>query len=173
MTFGLISEVRYEKFLKKKKNIEKEIERLKNLTIKPAEDINRMLKEKETSEIVSPVKAIELLKRTEIYYADLSFVDTDRPILNKQEIEQIDIQIKYEGYIKLQLAQVDKFKKLENKVLPKDMDYASLKGISLEGRQKLEKFNPTSIGQASRISGVSPADITVLLIYLEQYNKKG
>ena len=89
--------------------------------------------------------------------------------MKKAEIDQIDIQIKYEGYIKLQLAQVERFKKLENKLLPRDIDYEKLKGISLEAKQKLDKFKPTSIGQASRISGVSPADITVLLIYLEQY----
>jgi len=165
----LIGKERFKAFLKKKENIEKEIERLRKTTVKPSEELNKILEKKETSKIAQPVKIIELLKRTEIFYADLSEIDLERPVLKKAEIEQIDIQIKYEGYIKLQLAQVERFKKLENKLLPKDIDYEKLKGISLEAKQKLNKFKPTSIGQASRISGVSPADITVLLIYLEQY----
>ena len=107
----------------------------------------------------------ELLKRTEIKYEDLKEIDEDRPKLSAQEKEEVEIQIKYEGYIKLQEEQVQKFKKLESKKLSEDIDYEQIKGISLEARQKLNKFKPTSIGQASRISGVSPADISVLLIY--------
>ncbi|MBO4815514.1 MAG: tRNA uridine-5-carboxymethylaminomethyl(34) synthesis enzyme MnmG [Clostridia bacterium] len=169
---GLISEERYTAFLHKKENIKNEIERLKNVNIKPTEDVNKLLKEKGSSHITTGVKLIELLKRSELSYKDLEKIDVNRPILTKQEQEQVEIQVKYEGYIKLQLVQVEKFKKLENKMLPEDMDYKNLKGISLEARQKLDKFKPVSIGQASRISGVSPADIAVILIYLEQRNRK-
>ena len=112
----------------------------------------------------------ELLKRTELDYDKLAEIDEERPELSLQEKEEVEIQIKYEGYIKMQEAQVEKFKKLETKLLPEYMNYEEIKGLSLEARQKLNKFKPHSIGQASRISGVSPADISVLLIYL-QVNK--
>ena len=114
----------------------------------------------------------ELLKRPELDYKKLEKIDKNRPKLSLQEQEEVEIQVKYEGYIKLQEAQVEKFKKLEEKILPEDIDYEEIKGISLEGRQKLNKFKPHSIGQASRISGVSPADVSVLLIYLQQLNNK-
>ena len=114
----------------------------------------------------------ELLKRPEIKYEDLAEIDDERPELSLQEKEEVEIQIKYEGYIKLQEAQVEKFKKLEEKILPEEIDYEEIKGISLEGRQKLNKFKPHSIGQASRISGVSPSDISVLVIYLQQIKKE-
>ena len=169
---GLISEERYKNFLKKKENIEKEIERTKKVNIKPTEEVNKFLKEQGSTPINQGVKLFDLLKRSEITYKSLEIFDKNRPNLTKQEQEQVEIQIKYEGYIKLQLEQVKKFKKLETKMLPEDMDYKNLKGISLEARQKLDKFRPISIGQASRISGVSPADISVLLIYLEQRNRK-
>ena len=113
----------------------------------------------------------ELLKRTELNYDILEPIDKNRPYLTYQEKQEVEIQIKYEGYIKMQEAQVEKFKKLETKILPENIDYEQIKGISLEGRQKLNKFKPHSIGQASRISGVSPADISVLLIYLQQRNE--
>ena len=165
---GLISDERYDKFKKKKENIEKEIERLKKLTVKPTEEVNEILRNAGTSELTTGTKMSELLKRTEIKYDMLEKIDKERPELTKQEKEEVEIQIKYEGYIKLQEAQVEKFKKLETKLLPEDLDYETIKGISLEGRQKLNKFKPRSIGQASRISGVSPADISVLLVYLQQ-----
>ncbi len=169
---GLISDERYKKFLDKKENIKKEIERLKTVNIKPTEEVNKFLEENNSAPIKHGIKIIELLKRSELSYKTLEKIDTDRPILTKQEAEQVEIQVKYEGYIKLQLVQVEKFKKLETKMLPEDIDYKSLKGISLEARQKLDKFRPISIGQASRISGISPADINVLLIYLEQRKRK-
>lgn len=169
---GLISDERYEKFLKKKENIEKEIERLKKLVVKPTKEVNEFLEEKGTSKLTTGTKMAELLKRTEIKYEDLSKIDKNMPDLTKQEKEEVEIQIKYEGYIKLQEAQVEKFKKLEEKILPDDLNYEKIKGISLEGRQKLNKFKPHSIGQASRISGVSPADISVLLVYLKQKTGK-
>ena len=165
---GLISEERFEKFKRKKENIEKEIERLKKLVVKPEKRVNELLIKYGTSELTTGTKMSELLKRTELDYDKLAEIDKDRPELSRQEKEEVEIQIKYEGYIKMQEAQVEKFKKLESKILPEDIDYEKLSGISLEGRQKLNKFRPRSIGQASRISGVSPADISVLLVYLQQ-----
>ena len=169
---GLISDERYNKFLEKKQNIEKEIERINKVTIKPTKEVNEFLEKNNSTPISTGVRLVELLKRSELSYNKLSEIDLERPILTKQEAEQVEIQVKYEGYIKLQLAQVEKFKKLENKRLPEDFDYSNLKGISLEARQKLNQFKPVSIGQASRISGISPADISVLLIYLEQLKRK-
>ena len=169
---GLISNERYEKFLNKRKNIEEEIKRLEKLIVKPEEKVNKLLKKAGTSILTNGTKMSELLKRTELTYEMLEEIDLDRPKLSKQEKEEVEIQIKYEGYIKLQEAQVEKFKKLEEKILPDNIDYETLKGISLEGRQKLNKFKPHSIGQASRISGVSPADVSVLLVYLQQKNLK-
>ena len=168
---GLISEERYNKFIKKWENIEKEIERLKKTTIKPTEEVNKILREKNTAEISTGVKLAELLKRTEIEYNDILKIDKAAPDLSREEQEEAQIEIKYEGYINLQMVQVEKFKKLESKILPENMDYLNLQGISLEARQKLDKFRPTSIGQASRISGISPADISVLLIHLEQIKR--
>ena len=169
---GLISEERYKKFLEKKENVRREIERLSNLNIKPTEEVNKFLEENKSTPIKHGVKLLELLKRSELSYKELKQLDKERPELKKQEAEQVEIQVKYEGYIKLQLEQVEKFKKLEKKLFPEDMDYINLKGISLEARQKLDKFRPVSVGQASRISGISPADIAVLLIYLEQRKRK-
>ena len=169
---GLISDERYERFLKKKENINREIERLKKQVIKPEEKVNRLLENAGTTKLTNGTKLSELLKRTELNYEMLSKIDENRPELTAQEKEEVEIQIKYEGYIKLQEEQVKKFKKLETKILPENIDYETLKGISLEARQKLNKFKPHSIGQASRISGVSPADVSVLLVYLQQRNNK-
>ena len=169
---GLISDERYERFLKKKENIKKEIERLKKQVVKPEEKVNELLESAGTTKLTNGTKLSELLKRTELTYEVLSKIDENRPELTRQEKEEVEIQIKYEGYIKLQEEQVKKFKKLETKILPEDIDYETLKGISLEARQKLNKFKPRSIGQASRISGVSPADVSVLLVYLQQKNSK-
>ena len=167
---GLISEERYQKFLTKKANIEKEIQRLKNTIVKPTEEVNKLLIDCGTSPLTTGTKMAELLKRTELDYEKLASIDPERPELTLQEKEEVEIQVKYEGYIKMQEAQVEKFKKLETKLLPDDIDYQSINGLCLEARQKLDKYRPRSIGQASRISGVSPADISVLLIYL-QVNK--
>lgn len=168
---GLISEERYKKFIEKKENIENEINRISKKTIKPTEKVNEFLKSKGSSVLNDGIKLNELLKRTELNYDDLKEIDDEMPELTKEEAEQVQIQVKYEGYIKMQMAQVSKFKKLEDKKLSDKIDYEGIKGISLEGRQKLNKYKPTSVGQASRISGVSPADISVLLIYLEQQRK--
>ena len=141
-------------------------------TIKPTQEVNKVLEKYNSSIINNGIKLSELLKRTELTYQRLKDIDEDRPVLTKQEQEEVEIQIKYEGYIKLQDSQVEKFKKLEGKKLKEEIDYSQLKGLSIEARQKLDKINPLSIGQASRISGVSPADISVLLIYLEQQKGK-
>ena len=169
---GLISEERYQKFLRKKENIEKEIERLNKTIIKPTEEVNSFLKQNQSSPITGGVKLAELLRRTELNYEKLAEIDKERKELSKQEKEEVEIQVKYQGYIKLQMAQVGKFKKLERKLLPQEIDYNQIKGICLEARQKLNKHKPRSVGQASRISGVSPADISVLLIYLETLKNK-
>ena len=165
---GLISDERYGRFLNKKKNIFEEIDRLSNNIIKPTKEVNDFLERKETSIISSGVKEIELLKRTEIKYNDLKQIDENIGKLTREEAEEVEIQVKYAGYIKMQEAQVEKFKKLENKKLSSEINYEEIKGLRLEARQKLNKIKPLSVGQASRISGVSPADISVLLIYLEQ-----
>ena len=169
---GLISDERYKRFLTKKENIEKEVERLKKTVVKPTEKVNKILKKCGTSELNNGSKMAELIKRPEVSYEILKDIDENRPELSYQEKEEVEIQIKYEGYIKLQEEQVAKFKKLEEKILPENIDYETINGISLEGRQKLNKFKPHSIGQASRISGVSPADVSVLLVYLQQIGNK-
>ena len=169
---GLISDERYEGFLNKKKNIETEIERIKKLTIKPTEQVNKFLEENNSSTIKAGVKLADLLKRTELNYDKLSIIDSERPELSKAEAQEVEIQVKYEGYIKMQEEQVKKFKKLEDKKLSENINYDEIKGLRIEARQKLNKVKPLSIGQASRISGVSPADVSVLLIYLEQQKRK-
>ena len=169
---GLISDERYAKFKEKEKNIQKEIERLKNLVVKPTDKVNSFLEKCGTSALTTGTKMAELLKRPEITYKALREIDEEMPFLTKQEAEEVEIQLKYEGYIKMQEAQVEKFKKLETKLLPEEIDYETVQGISLEARQKLNKFKPRSIGQASRISGISPADVSVLLIYLQTINKQ-
>ena len=168
---GLISEERYQKFLQKKANIEKEMERLRKTIVKPSEKVNKFLEEKGTTPLSTGSKLSELLKRTEIRYKDLAQIDENMPELSAQEKEEVEIQIKYEGYIKMEEEQVAKFKKMESKTLSEDIIYQDIKGLSLEARQKLDRIKPLSIGQASRISGVSPADINVLLIYLQMKNK--
>ncbi len=169
---GLISKERYSKFLDKKKSIEKELERLKLVKIKPTVDINSVLEDIGSSKIERGTNLFELLKRTEITYKNIKVFDMERPQISDSVIEQVEIQIKYEGYIKLQLEQIEGFKKLEEKGLENDIDYEQIKGLSLEARQKLNKHKPSNVGQASRISGVSPADISVLLIFLKQRNKR-
>ena len=168
----MISEERYQKFLNKKKNIEEEVKRLKKTVVKPTDEVNDFLISVGTSPLTTGTKLAELLKRTEVTYENMSIIDNERPKLDLQEAEEVEIQVKYEGYLKMQEQQVEKFKKLEEKLLPEDICYEDVKGIRIEARQKLEKLRPRSIGQASRISGVSPADISVLLIYLQTRNNK-
>lgn len=169
---GLISDERYNNFINKKQNIEKEIERLSNVIIKPTKDVNEFLDKYNSSNIKAGVKLSELLKRTELNYEKLKEIDFSRPELTYAESQEVEIQVKYEGYIKMQEEQVNKFKKLENKRLSDEINYSEIKGLRIEAQQKLNKIKPLSIGQASRISGVSPADVSVLLIYLEQQKIK-
>ncbi|WAM36239.1 tRNA uridine-5-carboxymethylaminomethyl(34) synthesis enzyme MnmG [Caldicellulosiruptor acetigenus] len=168
---GLISQQRYEKFLQKKKMIEDEINRVKNTVIAPSEKVNKFLQEKGSSPISTGVKLSDLLKRPELSYEDLKEIDPARPDLPWYVQDEVEIEIKYEGYIKKQLAQIEQFKKLENKKIPEWVDYSQILGLSTEAKQKLSQIRPASIGQASRISGVSPADISVLLIWLESVKK--
>ncbi len=164
---GLISDERYERFLTKKENIEKEIKRLKQTIVKPSDKVNMFLVEHGTTPLQTGSKMSELLKRTELTYKALKEIDEYRPELDIAVQEEVEIQVKYEGYIKMEEEQVEKFEKMENKKLSEDINYEEIKGLRIEARQKLNKIKPTSIGQASRISGVSPADINVLLIYLQ------
>ena len=165
---GLISEERYERFLEKKRKIMEEKERLESTIVKPTAKVNEFLERHGTATLNGGVRLSELLKRTELTYAALAEIDVDRPVLPDDVMEEVEIVVKYEGYIRMQEAQVESFKKLEKKLIPDDIDYDDVKGIRIEARQKLGKVRPYSIGQASRISGVSPADISVLLVYLEQ-----
>ena len=166
---GLISDERYAKFIEKKQKIEAEKKRLEETIVKPTQEVNEFLKSQGTSELTTGSKLSELLKRAEITYSSLATIDRDRPELGEQIKEEVEIQVKYDGYIKMQEVQVEKFKKMEKKLLPENLDYNTIKGISLEARQKLNKHKPRSIGQASRISGVSPADISVLLVFLRGF----
>lgn len=164
---GLISEERYRKFLEKKVLIEKEIERVINVNVPPSEDVNSFIEKRGGSLLSTGAKLSELIKRPELNYEDLAFTDVNRPVLPDDVKEQVNIQIKYEGYIKRQLMQVEQYKKMETKVLSPDIDYFSMKGLRIEAQQKLSQIKPHNVGQASRISGVSPADISVLLVNLE------
>ncbi len=168
---GLISDERYERFLEKQEQKRQEIKRLKSTVISPTDEVNRILVSRETSEITTGVRLLELLKRPQLDYECLAPVDTGRPKLNPNIFEQVEIEIKYEGYIQKQLKQVEQMKKLEKKHLPNDFDYKNIKGLRLEAQEKLNKIKPLNIGQASRISGVSPADISVLLIWLSGINR--
>ena len=170
---GLISADRFERFLTKKENIEREIERLRKTVISPKnEALKELLAKLEMSPIVSGVTLASLLCRPGITYENLKDVDENRPALHWAEAEQAYITLKYEGYIEKQLAQVNAFLKTEGKKLPSDIDYNEIHGLRLEARQKLADIRPENIGQASRISGVSPADVGVLLIYLEQRGRQ-
>jgi len=165
---GLISDERYNKYIEKKENIEKEVDRLKSTIIKPTDKVNEFLQRNNSSEISTGVKLSDLLRRTELTYDLLAEIDENRPEnLTRAEKKEAEIQVKYEGYINLEEKQVEKFKKLEDEKIPSNIDFSEIKGLRLEARQKLNQIKPLSVGQASRISGVSPADISVLLIYLK------
>lgn len=167
---GLISEERYERFLRKKEAIEKELDRFKNTIVKPTEALQKMLQEKNSSPMKEAVSAAHLLKRPELHYEDVAqFVPPEEP-LSPEVKEQVEIQIKYEGYIKKQMEQVERMKKMEEKRIPEDIDYHQLTGLATEARYQLSKVRPLSVGQASRVSGVNPSDISILLVYLEQGN---
>jgi len=167
---GLVTEERYQRFKNKKQQIEDEIERLKNIRITPKSEVNEILEGIGSVPLKMPLSMYELLKRVELNYDNTLELDKDRPLLKKEIKDYVETVIKYEGYISKQIKQVEQFKKLENKRIPKDIDYNEVGSLRLEARQKLDKIRPDSIGQASRISGVSPSDINVLLIYLMTYN---
>ena len=168
---GLADEDRYQRFLQKKQNVEREKNRLEQTFVQPA-DANEYLEKIGSSPLQNRSSLAELMKRPEVTYENLKEIDGDRPQLSSHEKNQLEVQIKYEGYIKKQLNQIDRFKKLENKELSADMDYSLIEGLRIEAMQKLNQIKPASVGQASRISGVSPADINVLLIYLEKQRRK-
>ena len=169
---GLASQERYDRFLTKKKNVARERERLDTTFVSP-QQANDFLESLRTAPIKNKVSLAELMKRPEINYESLSQIDdeTAKSTLSSHEKTQLEVQIKYQGYIEKQLAQVEKFKRLENKKLPDNIDYEDVDGLRIEARQKLSLQRPVSIGQASRISGVSPADINVLLVYLEKQRR--
>jgi tRNA uridine 5-carboxymethylaminomethyl modification enzyme len=168
---GLVTKDRYERYINRKLQIEKEMERLKKTYIKPSE-ANVFLEKYNSSKINSSISLYDLIKRPELDYDILKDIDINRPDIRRDVQKQCNIQIKYEGYISKQLKQIDQFKKLENKKLPTHLDYGKIEGLRLEARQKLNEIKPLSVGQASRISGVSPADISVLLVYLEQQRRR-
>lgn len=165
---GLITDNRWERYLNKQELKKQELKRLKNTVMSPTDELNKILVSRETSEVTTGIRLIELLKRPQLDYKVLTPVDTNRPDIDQNIFEQVEIEIKYEGYINKQLKQVEQQKKLETKKLPTDFDYSSIIGLRLEAQEKLNKIKPLNIGQASRISGVSPADISVLLIWLAQ-----
>ncbi|MBE3569479.1 MAG: tRNA uridine-5-carboxymethylaminomethyl(34) synthesis enzyme MnmG [Bacillales bacterium] len=165
---GLIKEERYQAFLNKKKDIENEMKRLKSTIIKPNEKVQQLISEVGGSPLKDGIRASDLLKRPEMAYAYIKKIVPAEKELSPEVEEQVEIQIKYEGYIQKSLQQVEKLKKMENKKIPEDIDYDAINGLATEARQKLKQVRPLSIAQASRISGVNPADISILLIYIEQ-----
>lgn len=166
---GLITEEQYQYVCEKEQLIAKEIERLRQVKVGANKEIQMFLNQKNSSSLKTAVTLAELISRPELSYELIAEIDTDRPCLSKDVIEQININLKYDGYIKRQLKQVEQFKKIETKKISPDIDYNEIKNLRLEARQKLQKFKPVSVGQASRISGVSPADISVLFVYLENH----
>jgi len=168
---GLISEERYEHLIEKRKMIQKETDRLMNTTVGASEKVQSFLKKNDSTPLQSGSTLAELLKRPELSYDKLDDIDDDRPDLPADVMEQVNIELKYDGYIKRQMRQVEQFNKLENKKIPEDIDYHKVYSLRKEAEQKLSEIRPASVGQASRISGVSPADISVLLVYLESGRK--
>lgn len=169
---GLISKERYEGVLEKERLIAEEIERVKSVNIGTGGQVQELMQQYGSTELKTGATLAELIKRPELSYQALAPLDTHRPQLREDIAEQVNINLKYEGYIERQLRQVEHFKKLEKRIIPETMDYTAINGLRVEAMQKLEKFRPHSIGQASRISGVSPADISVLLVYMEQFRRR-
>ena len=169
---GLISEERYKHLLEKKNMIEKEISRLKSIVIGGSDPVNDKLAQMNSTPLNNGTSLADLIRRPELNYDMIADFDPDRQPLPREVIEQVNINIKYEGYISRELKQVEHFKKLENKLIPVNINYDDISGLRIEARQKLKDYSPRSIGQASRISGVSPADITVLLVYMEQHRRQ-
>jgi tRNA uridine 5-carboxymethylaminomethyl modification enzyme len=169
---GLISDDRWYRFQQKQEQKAQEMERLKKTVIPPTEKLNELLVSRETSPVTTGVRLIELIRRPELNYKNLTEIDTDRPDLPEAVFENVEIEIKYEGYIRRQKSEIAEIRRLEQRILPKNVDYKSIIGLRTEAQEKLQKVNPGSVGQASRISGVSPADISVLLIWLSKMSKE-
>lgn len=169
---GLISEERYQHFVEKEEQIKKEINRVLHTHVGNTEEVQKLLDEYESTRLVSGISLAELIRRPELSYDKLAPIDKDRPELSEEVREEVNINLKYEGYIKRQQKQVEQFHKLESKKIPSDIDYEDIKSLRLEAIQKLSDIRPKSVGQAARISGVSPSDISVLTVYLEQYHRK-
>lgn len=165
---GLISEERYQKLLRKEELIQKEIERVEHVNLGTSKAVQNLLKQHESTPLTSGTTMAELIRRPELNYEALAPIDPNRPELDYDVVEQVNINIKYDGYIKRQQRQVEQFKKLESKLIPEDINYDEIQSLRIEAKQKLNEMRPSSIGQASRISGVSPADVSVLLVYLER-----
>jgi len=165
---GLISEERYQRFLLKKNTIEQELNRLKTTIVKPTKELQELLKEIGSSELLNAIDLASLLKRPEVLYRHIQNISPSPYNITEEIAEQIEIQTKYAGYIEKQLQQIERMKKVENKKIPEWIDYKNIKGISIEAREKLQKIRPLTLGQASRISGVSPADISILMVIIEQ-----
>ena len=169
---GLIGDKRWKEFCEIQRLKEEEIKRVNTVVIAPSKELNDVLVSRETSPIESGVKLVDLLKRPQISYEDLKEFDTTRPEISSEILEKVQVEIKYEGYINRQNRQIFEMRRLEKKILPKDLDFSEIKGLRLEAIEKLSKLKPNNIGQASRISGVSPADISVLIIWLAtKFNK--
>jgi len=168
---GLVSDGQYEAFTERREAVQKEVKRIEKTTIAPSESVNALLKEHSSAPLTTGIKLAELMRRPELCYDILEEIDTERPSLSRSVRITAEILIKYEGYIKRELAEVERKRRLEDKRIPESIDYKKIGGLRLEAAEKLEKIKPQNIGQASRISGVNPADINVLLIYLSQ--KKG
>ena len=165
---GLISDERYQGLLDKERQIQEEIERVEKVHVGTSEEVQRLLEQYESTPLHSGISLAELIRRPELNYEALAPIDPDRPSLLRGVAEQVNIHIKYDGYIRRQLKQVEQFQKLEYKKIPDELDYDEVPSLRIEARQKLKEVRPVSVGQASRISGVSPADISVLLVWLEQ-----
>ncbi|MCX7614649.1 MAG: tRNA uridine-5-carboxymethylaminomethyl(34) synthesis enzyme MnmG, partial [Clostridiales bacterium] len=168
---GLISAERYQQVVDKYEAVENEIRRLSKVGVAESEDLNRILTSAGSTPISTGCKLIDLVRRPQLTYQMLSPFDPNRPILSPEVQEQVDIRVRYEGYINRQIKEAEEFHSLENVLMPEDVDYKDIQSLRLEAREKLSKIRPRSLGQASRISGVNPADITVLIVYLEQRRK--
>lgn len=170
---GLISKERYDKFKEECGQIYAELERIKSVTVHPTEEVNCLLEEKGTTLITSGIRLIELLKRPQLSYTDFADIDSERPALKSSLVNKLEIELKYSGYIKIQQEQIEKMRRLEEKKLPENIDYKTIKGLRLEAQEKLNKHKPLNVGQAGRISGVNPADVSVLLIWLAGKGESG
>ncbi|MGI6279349.1 MAG: tRNA uridine-5-carboxymethylaminomethyl(34) synthesis enzyme MnmG, partial [Acutalibacteraceae bacterium] len=165
---GLVSQETYNEFLERKEQKEREIKRIENTYLPPSKELNALLESRGTAPVTTGTKVSDLVKRPQLSYDILAPFDSGRPQLSRSVREKVEIEVKYEGYIARQQAQVNEMLRLENKLIPPDIDYSAIYGLRLEAVEKLNKIRPVNIGQASRISGVSPADISVLLVYLSK-----